>query len=69
MTDLDLTAEERADMAWLRLRQDAAGRDPEEFGWPWVAAQLRAQAEVALSDGDSDLNEALVAKAEEAEAD
>jgi hypothetical protein len=66
MADLDLTAEERAEAAWLRLRVDAAGRDAADFGWPWVETQLRAQAETALFQGDADLNAALLAKAEEA---
>jgi hypothetical protein len=67
MADLELTVEERAEAVWLRLRQDAASRDPGEFGWSWVATQLKAQAEAALTDGDTDLNAALMAKAEEAE--
>jgi hypothetical protein len=60
-----LTASERAELAWLDLRRQAEDQDGDEFGWSWVAAQLRARAEAALMEGHVELAEALRAKADE----
>jgi hypothetical protein len=62
-----LTTNELAELAWLDLRRQAEDRDDDEFGWSWVAVQLRARAEAALMEGHVELAEALRAKADETE--